>query len=43
MYADDSTMCNSAKTVQEVNQLLTENSKPLYECIDKNHMVLNIC
>ncbi len=35
MYADYSTICNSAKTVQEVNQLLTENSKPLYEWIDK--------
>ncbi len=42
MYADGSTMCNSAKTVQEVNQVLTENSKPLYEWIDKNSMVLNI-
>ncbi len=35
MYAAYSTMFNSAKTVQEVNQLLTDNSKPLYELVDK--------
>ena len=42
MYADDSTLCCHAKTMQEINHLLTENSKPLYKWVEDNRMVLNI-
>ncbi len=42
MYADDSTMCKNAPTVNEINNLLTELSKPIYNWIDVNCMVLNI-
>lgn len=42
MYADDSTMCCHAKTIQELNVMLTENSKPVYNWVENNRMVLNI-
>ncbi len=42
MYADDSTMCKNALTVNEIYNQLTELSKPVYNWIDVNYMVLNI-
>ncbi len=42
MYADDSTMCKNAPRVKEVNNQLTELSKPIYNWIDVNRVVLNI-
>ncbi len=42
IYANYSTMCKNAPTVNEINNQLTELSKPIYNCIDVNHMVLNI-
>ncbi len=42
MYADDSTLCKNAPTVNEINNQLTELSKTIYNWIDVNYMILNI-
>ncbi len=42
MYADDSTLCNHSKYIQEINLSLTNNSKCVYTWIEDNRMVLNI-
>ena len=42
MYADDSTLCNHAKHIQEINQSLSDSSKAVYAWIEENRMVLNI-
>ena len=41
MYADDSTLYTTDKCVADINRSLTTNSKPLYDWIDANYMVLN--
>ncbi len=42
MYADNSTMCKNVPTVNEINNQLTELSKPEYNGIDVNRIVLKI-
>ena len=41
MYADDSTLYTAGKCVGDINRSLTTKSKPLYNWIDANRMVLN--
>ena len=41
MYADDSTLYTAGKGVGDINRSLTTKSKPLYNWIDANRMVLN--
>ena len=41
MYADDSTLYTAGKCVGDINRSLTTKSKPLYDWIDANRMVLN--
>ena len=42
MYADDSTLYSSAKSVANLNNTLTAETQPLYSWISNNRMVLNI-
>ena len=41
MYADDSTVYVAGKCVADINRTLTTHSKPLYQWINANRMVLN--
>ena len=41
MYADDSTVYAAGKCVADINRTLTTHSKPLYQWINANRMVLN--
>jgi len=41
MYADDSKLYAAGKCVADINRTLTTHSKPLYQWINANRMVLN--
>ena len=41
MYAGDSTVYAASKCVADINRTLTTHSKPLYQRINANRMVLN--
>ncbi len=42
MYADDSTLCTLAKSVEAINIILTAQAKPVYCWFSINHIVLNV-
>ncbi len=42
MYADDSTICRTAKSVETINSTLTVQAKPVYCWISINCIVLNV-
>ncbi len=42
MYADDSTLCTAAKSVETINSIITAQAKPVYCWTSINRMVLNV-
>ncbi len=42
MYADDSTLCTTAKYVETINSTLTAQAKSVYCSISINRMLLNV-